>query len=626
MADSSGSDADGTYSGQQVLARPGALPGDPDPSTGYSTCCSGIGTATPSLPLDNGPRSVEAWVKTTSSTAYQTIAGYGVNGVDQAFTVSVSHDSINVDADQDDHVIPTPRPVDDGAWHLVTVTYDGAIASAYLDGQLAGTAKFRGPLDTLSGALELGYVPFGGYGAFNGELQDVAVYPIALSAARVAAHFAASGYSRPSAAHVVHAAYGGPNGAQITWGPASASNAPVLGYLVSVVAGANKGQTVDVPGDATGDEVGGLASGSQTFQVVAFNSYGFGPPADSTFTVLGASSTYASIVLADRPSAFYRLDDSLPSVMADSSGNGANGVYNAGNVTLGVSGALPGDPGTAVAGLGNLSGYASSASAVVPVFDGPRSVELWVKSTTDEVNRALVSWGKSGTDNAFAVIEESPTELGVDGDGDLHVFQLPYALDDGVWHMVTVSSDGSAITVYLDGRSVGSGHFDNELDTLPGPLDIGEYLGGYGLYDTSLDDLSIYPVVLSAAQVAAQFAASGYSVPTAPGAPAATAGVNRASVSWTAATAANAPVEGYLVTALKGGGRAGGCVGGWQRDQRGDGRAAGRDRVHVHGAGDQRLRVRAGGEHPDRGDPDRCEFDVRVDGAGGRPFGLLPAR
>jgi hypothetical protein len=81
-----------------------------------------------------------------------------------------------------------------GRWTHLVLTYDGASARLYVDGAKAGSVftPFR-PND--SGALGLG-VGRSAAGApaffFDGLLDDVAVYPHALTAADVAAHHAAA--------------------------------------------------------------------------------------------------------------------------------------------------------------------------------------------------------------------------------------------------------------------------------------------------------------------------------------------------------------------------------------------------------------------------------------------------
>ena len=254
-------------------------------------------------------------------------------------------------------------------------------------------------------------------------------------------------------------------------------------------------------------------------------------------------------MLADGPSVYYRLGDTSAAVMADSSGNGANGVYNAGNVTLGASGPLAGDPGLAVSSAGQYVGFSRPGS--LPLYSHARTVEAWMKTTTSG-ERYLAGWGVQATGEAFDVGTDA-NHVYVEGYSDTASFTSATTLDDGNWHFVVVSTNGTTASAYVDGVSLGTQTFPSPLNTISsGELVIGGETNQTDGIAGTLAQLAIYPTALTAAQVQAQFAAANY-LPTAPGAPAATAGVNRASVSWTAASAANAPVEGYLVTALKGG-------------------------------------------------------------------------
>jgi Concanavalin A-like lectin/glucanases superfamily len=80
--------------------------------------------------------------------------------------------------------------VDDGAWHHVVVVFDrDAGITVYVDGVGRFTAgAFTGVIDN-SGPFLIGKST--GYGYFGGTIDEVAVYPSALSAARVQAHHAA---------------------------------------------------------------------------------------------------------------------------------------------------------------------------------------------------------------------------------------------------------------------------------------------------------------------------------------------------------------------------------------------------------------------------------------------------
>ena len=419
MADSSGNAADGQYGSGATLNRAAALPDDPDGSVAVSG--SAAGSANPGLPEGNSAPTVEAWVNTTGPSccqAYQIVASYGSTVQNESFIVSVGANTIDVDSYNENVVgISTQRPINDGRWHLITVTCSGTTVTAYLDGQLVGTASLSGSLDTVGSNLQVGTFS-GGQGstdAFLGNMQELAVYPSALDAAQISAQFAASGYSRPTAPVFPHAAYGGENAAQITWGISQAANTGVLSYLVTVTKGLNKGESQTVSGNSTATVLTGLAAKAQTFSVQALDAFGWGPPATSNaYVVPGAKSTYDSVVIKDKPKVFYRLADTTNSGtkcnssssgvplltgvpdLADSSGNGETGTYGCANES--APGPLAKDAATAAGSPqsgqwgGNIGTAPPAVDSTLPLGNSARTVSEWVRSGTPPIiSRACLS-------------------------------------------------------------------------------------------------------------------------------------------------------------------------------------------------------------------------------------------
>ena len=112
--------------------------------------------------------------------------------------------------------------------------------------------------------------------------------------------------------------------------------------------------------------------------------------------------SYAEAILADSPSHYYRLNETSGTVAADSSGFDRHGTYN--GATLGQTGALAVEPDPAVlfpeAGSSrSMTGQAGSEQGLA-TGDGARTVEAWVKTTTDRSVR-IASWGNFP--NAFDV-------------------------------------------------------------------------------------------------------------------------------------------------------------------------------------------------------------------------------
>jgi len=75
-------------------------------------------------------------------------------------------------------------PIDDGQWHHVAFTVDASGGKVYIDGDVAGTANWFGTPGqaTITAPLEIGYA---GTGFLNGQMDDAAVWNIALSSGAI---------------------------------------------------------------------------------------------------------------------------------------------------------------------------------------------------------------------------------------------------------------------------------------------------------------------------------------------------------------------------------------------------------------------------------------------------------
>ena len=264
----------------------------------------------------------------------------------------------------------------------------------------------------------------------------------------------------PTAPEGVHASYGGSNTATVSWDVASEPSV-VEGYVVSVVGGPNAGEEVAVPGTATAAKVTSLVTGPQTFSVLAFGTFGSGPSSTTTFDVTGASgATYVSTVLGDHPSAFYRLGDTTTDVMADSSGNGADGYYNAANVTENViPGALAGRP-RGPGGVGReptaVRGHGGTVSPVREQQPHPRGV--------DEDGHDVVQL--SGVLSGVGLRCRRQPRVRRRGGGrrsDRRIglqrrlrFTTSGPLNNDQWHLIDITYNGSTAVAYVDGQEIGS--------------------------------------------------------------------------------------------------------------------------------------------------------------------------
>ncbi|MCW2524725.1 MAG: domain containing protein, partial [Frankiales bacterium] len=156
----------------------------------------------------------EAWFQTTSSTGGK-IVGFG----DSSTGNSSNYDRhIYMDASGKVYfgvytgntvTIGTPTAYNDGHWHYVVASMDANGMTLYVDGKRIGRNA-----GVTAGQAYTGYWRIGGDSSwsganyFNGAIDDVAIYPTAISLATVQKHFIDAGGSLPVAAPVPTDSYG----------------------------------------------------------------------------------------------------------------------------------------------------------------------------------------------------------------------------------------------------------------------------------------------------------------------------------------------------------------------------------------------------------------------------------
>lgn len=441
-ADSSGNNNSGTYRFAPTLNVTGPLVGQTSKAitvTGTNSCSG------PTVPLRSyyGGRqtvSIECWAKFTNTSASAAIWGWS--------TSSVSSSSHNVYLINNSGVVsfvaatitvagPAATDLDDGNWHHLVGVFAGdgvsaATVSLYVDGLLyhSTTANITGGKFPTSSADPIA-AGAGGYlsnnpananpaSPFVGSVAEAAVYPQALTASRVLAHYQAG---------------------------------------------------------------------------------------------LEIVSTYSAAVLTDAPVAYYRLGEASGTVMVDSSGNARDGTYLAA-FTLGQTGALTGDPNTAVAFAGNGADDGADAPAFLTGYPNSRtslSLELWIKALdanqSGVAQTIAVGWGQSpnfnlGWDGSAFV----PT---VDFAGGGGLAPELTGVGDGAFHHIVLVWDkagANTFTVYKDGVNV----FSTGLatNTLPASgfaaLTLNQDVSSLNFVGT-LDEIAVYSQALFAARVLAHY-------------------------------------------------------------------------------------------------------------------------
>lgn len=210
------------------------------------------------------------------------------------------------------------------------------------------------------------------------------------------------------------------------------------------------------------------------------------------------SPSYGSLVMADNPSAFWRLDDSNGATAEDATTNNLDGTYKNG-VSLGASG-ISGSTGTAV----RLDGVDDHIEVPNSAALNPSAItaEAWVKSTGATWNTygwvvakrdqyTMHPWPGSRRISFYVFIA-----------GAWYWAEFTPASIQGWHHYVGTYSSGS-LRLYIDGALVASNGVSGSISAGSGKkLYLGADLDGgvrYGAGD--LDEIAIYDHALGASAV-----------------------------------------------------------------------------------------------------------------------------
>ena len=182
----------GTYS-NVLLNQPGALAGDSNPSASFNGSSSYL-TVPSSTSLNmTSAVSVEFWAKRrTISSNYQVLVGKPGDGASQnenyGVWLTTSNKYTAYFGNGSSYVAVQTPAITDTNWHYVAATNDNSTARIYLDGVLVQSAPMTVRLTANTRPLNIGRANNNSY-FFNGWLDEVALYPTALSATTTQAHY-----------------------------------------------------------------------------------------------------------------------------------------------------------------------------------------------------------------------------------------------------------------------------------------------------------------------------------------------------------------------------------------------------------------------------------------------------
>lgn len=190
-ADSSGGGHPSTIANAVAYSVGGALTGDSDTALGFNGTSSYVSVPYAAGLVPTFAFSLEIWLKTGSNPGLIAVLLDDENGA-FAKGAKLNYDATgHANFQLDPTYSITSGVLSLNTWHHVVGTYDGTYQRLYVDGVLAAGPTANPYIPNDGGAITVGAITNGTSNFWNGKLDEAAIYPAALTAARIQAHFAA---------------------------------------------------------------------------------------------------------------------------------------------------------------------------------------------------------------------------------------------------------------------------------------------------------------------------------------------------------------------------------------------------------------------------------------------------
>ncbi|BDZ49550.1 hypothetical protein GCM10025867_17910 [Frondihabitans sucicola] len=257
----------------------------------------------------------------------------------------------------------------------------------------------------------------------------------------------------------------------------------------------------------------GLVPGrSYAYRVRATDPFGNTVRGDNvSVTVASASPTgYAATVLAQNASNFWRFGQASGTGVADLAGTTPQVL--AGRPTAGLAGSsVDGTTATAFSATGM-----TTAATATPSWPSKTTttVAAWFKAAPGR-GGTVVDFGSAGTmlsdtvDRDLTVTANGLLQFGIQSAGS-PVVSTKTSVADDTWHFGVATVTPTAMSLYVDGALVAQRTGSFTLSTSWGYWRVGgdtPWLGAH-YFTGTIDDVSVYPAALTAAQVADQWASA----------------------------------------------------------------------------------------------------------------------
>ena len=430
--------------------------------------------------------------------------------------------------------INSSQLVDNGAWHFAVGVSNGSSMQLYLDGALVASNSF-GENQGMTGWWRIGYGnpngwPNTGTGWFTGDLSQVAVLPVALTAAQIQTlymyHNGPGCYNPTLTASPPAAASPGTTVTLSASSSCSPGETPEYAFYATPQGGSQTTLQAMSSSSTYNWNTSGMAVGtSYTISVQSQGSTTATPQGSTSIPYAftsSAAAAYAQTAATDGASAYWPLWETSGTTAQELIANN-NGVLSTG-VTVNATTAPNGSPAMNFNGTG---GYISTSFAQ-PSTTG-YSIAAWFNSTSATTMQVIAS-ARDGSNfnDSFAISlggtynAQTPGSLAFYLDGTSFVDGIQStgtSYDNGQWYFVVgtwsaasgTSFNPSQMTLYVDGAVVtttnlGSGGEFTSPVPGGGAMDLGSNGANWNYYNGDLAQVTIFPTALTPTQVNALYA------------------------------------------------------------------------------------------------------------------------
>jgi hypothetical protein len=464
----------------------------------------------PAFEFSGGNGTLEALVYLEAGGASDgTIFAWSYDGFSVGYALQASRDGAQLIYSNDSPVLLTwPAPVNliGRLAHVALVIDNTTNVTAYLDGQPLGTKAQPSLGPANGGPAWIGALGSGAVRRFNGRIDEVAVYNSALSQNTLQVHYSRFVYGTNVSPPSITSQ---PGSRTVLAGAAPILQVGVSGTLPITYQWYSNGVAVAGANAASHTVVSGAAGTAATYTLYATNAIGWTNSQPITLTFAAAPAGYASAVLQDRPSSYWRLGELSGTLAADSAGY--NDATYSGTLTLGQPGAVTTDPDKAV-----LFGGGSAAAPYTPVLNPatPFTIEFFAKpNVSGQVQTCVIgSQNRSVGRSGYAIYQ------GLNGDfwevhmGDASTVQIwlfgSSPVVAGRWYHValvyTPDDPNYAARIYVNGVD---DTWYEESDLVGGflpnnsvPFTIGNRNGALP-FNGTVDEVAFYNYALTGSQI-----------------------------------------------------------------------------------------------------------------------------